>query len=891
VGLLAWATLTAIGLLRLLLSFVLGWKLKAESPVLREVPLLDAAAAAARSLGLSVTPEVRVSRAIPCPVVWCWGRRPVLILPDTMTGSAREWSAILCHELAHWKRADHLSALVTEFLTCLVPWQPLAWVLRTRMADLSEIACDDWALTHARTVSAPDYAEALLGLAVARRRPLIPAAVSRRSGLAVRVRHILEEAQPMPRTGSLWSTVVACLALGLVAALALAQTRQARAVAAEPLALDSTDENAGEKKRAVLEGTVRGRNGEPQPDAEVLWVGADEPRISHVAIPHDHPDFGKHRMKILTRGRTDNRGRFTLEAPVKKPSGNGPWTTVVARKPGLAPASSPVALDGKPIEILLEPAVPIVGRLLTPGGEPASGVVVRLEDYTDGNWRDIRTVRIMQYFGTNLKWDSPPTFYPGEFRTDDTGRFVIDGFVPAGVFARIVLTPVGQAVEELTVSTGESTEPTPELAAFSIRPLAREFTHTLAPARPVVGRVIDAETKAPLAGVTVKVTPMRRHGGMPIRAVTDAEGRYRVSDREGESYWVTAYPAPGSGHLPAERGSIKWPAGESELRVDLALRRGVPIRGQVIDEDTGAPVPNVGVVYQPKHGNGQVRGDDDFRNPALTDAEGRFVLSGVRGPGIVAAEASSDGYIRRKVAPVDFGHTSSLHVHGLARFEIPAEGDAPVLVIKLKKGITLEARAVQPDGSPLDAVRAWCPELTSRLLNNWVSPGEFTDGVFRLPGAEPGRVYRVFFLTPDTKFAAVAELKAGANRQRPLEIKLEPTASIRGRILDADGMPLQGAQILPNIQLVDKGSELNERERFDEFTTQLYFQFTNEPLKPSYPAEFHHQGLIPGVRYFVTWYSREKGHSWRAVEALKPGENRDLGDIRSESKKGGKDGD
>jgi hypothetical protein len=44
------------------------------------------------------------------------------------------------------------------------------------------------------------------------------------------------------------------------------------------------------------------------------------------------------------------------------------------------------------------------------------------------------------------------------------------------------------------------------------------------------------------------------------------------------------------------------------------------------------------------------------------------------------------------------------------------------------------------------------------------------------------------------------------------------------------------------------------------------------------------------VRYFVTWYTREGGHSWRAVEALAPGEERDLGDIRSEKKKGASDG-
>ena len=64
---------------------------------------------------------------------------------------------------------------------------------------------------------------------------------------------------------------------------------------------------------------------------------------------------------------------------------------------------------------------------------------------------------------------------------------------------------------------------------------------------------------------------------------------------------------------------------------------------------------------------------------------------------------------------------------------------------------------------------------------------------------------------------------------------------------------------------------LSEKDRFDSFVTQLYFMFTNEPLKQVYPAAFAYKGLIPGVRYFVTWSTQEGGHSWRVVEALAPG--------------------
>ncbi|QEH32338.1 BlaR1 peptidase M56 [Aquisphaera giovannonii] len=889
----AWATLAALGLLRLLASFATAAKVKARARLLDDPSVLAAAEEAARDLGLPWSPRVRASREVRCPVVWCWGRRPVLIVPEAEASLAGErLAAILCHELAHWLRADHASALVAEVLTCLLPWQPLAWLLRSRMADLAELACDDWALAHARSVSPDDYAEALLSLAAHRRRPLVPAAVSSRSGLVARVRHILEEGTPMPRTGRLWSLLTAGCCLGIVAILALAQARQAKALAAGEAPPDKGTANQPEApgKETTIEGVVRGAKGEPLAGAEVAWVGADGSLQSNLTLPHDHPDYGKRVMKTLARATADDQGRYTLRARVTKPGTNEPWSMVVAHKDGLAPGAAMVALDGKPVEIRLDPAVPIVGRLLTPGGEPAAGVAVRISDYSNGDYRNVSQLRMMN-FAKDVAWDDRPAFYPGDFRTDASGKFVIDGLVPAGMFATISLHHPDYAVEELTVSTGEDTKPTPWQEAFSIKPVPREFSHALVAARPVVGTVTDAATKKPLAGMTVEVTPMRKHGGMPIRAVTDADGRYRVADKEGETYWVHVYPASGSGYMPARKGMLRWPAGEAELRVDLALRRGIVVRGRVVDEDTGRPLPNVSVQYSPTRKNAHVKDGEDFRSPSLSDADGRFTLTGAAGPGVIAAESPDRDTIRHAVQPADFGYRSAVQVHGFARVDVPEEGKGspPETVIKLKRGFTLQARAVLPDGSTAGAFKAWCPELTARLFDNWTSPQEFPDGLFRLRGAEPGRTYRVFFLADDQKHGAVAELKADPARKAPLEVTLQPTASMHGRVLGPDGKPLQGAQILPNIQLADRGPELTEADRFDHLLTEVYVQFTGEPLKQVYPADFRYNGLIPGVRYFITWYSPDAGHSWKAVEPLKPGEDRDLGDVRS-TKKGGQAG-
>src|SRR5690606_28345274 len=60
-----------------------------------------------------------------------------------------------------------------------------------------------------------------------------------------------------------------------------------------------------------------------------------------------------------------------------------------------------------------------------------------------------------------------------------------------------------------------------------------ELTHVAGPSKPIVGRVRDETTGAPLAGITIK--SQKRHGyrlsgwGQDfVRTVTDDQGRYRL---------------------------------------------------------------------------------------------------------------------------------------------------------------------------------------------------------------------------------------------------------------------------------------------------------------------------------------------------------------------------
>jgi len=147
-----WAILTGLVLARLLVAIVQGCRLLAGARPLDDARLHDALNRAMGKLGLRGMPVLLTSERIASPVIWCWGRRPIILLPqkpgflEKPGFSDVDWLGVLCHELAHWKRRDHWSSLIAEVVVALLPVQPLAWWARRRLGQLCERACDDWVL-------------------------------------------------------------------------------------------------------------------------------------------------------------------------------------------------------------------------------------------------------------------------------------------------------------------------------------------------------------------------------------------------------------------------------------------------------------------------------------------------------------------------------------------------------------------------------------------------------------------------------------------------------------------------------------------------------------------------------------------------------------------------
>ena len=120
------------------------------------------------------------------------------------------------------------------------------------------------------------------------------------------------------------------------------------------------------------------------------------------------------------------------------------------------------------------------------------------------------------------------------------------------------------------------------------------FDHVAAPARPIVGTVRDKDTGAPIPGVHITGMPNIPNSLVPtpgVEATTDAQGRYQVNGLPTSRGFKLFTEAPAG--QPYVNGGFVSPAGEPKpgpFTFDIALKRGVLVRGRLTNKATGKPV-------------------------------------------------------------------------------------------------------------------------------------------------------------------------------------------------------------------------------------------------------------------------------------------------------------
>jgi beta-lactamase regulating signal transducer with metallopeptidase domain len=576
-----WFILSGLSVARLIVSWVIGRRIVGRARRTADESIDQAAQAACTRLALRVQTELLTSSRVTGPAIWCWGRRPRIVLPEYLETKVAtiDWVAVFCHELAHWCRRDQWSSLLAEVLVCALPWHPLAWWARHRLEALSELACDGWVL--ATGLSATDYAESLLSLVPRRRRALVLPAVSTRRGLFRRIKHILDDRPISPFVGRRW----ACLSAGamtlLGSTLALAQGREipvrshesnnTSGIAQRPPPQPSPREHGTHR---MIRGSVRDATARPVAGASVFAV----------------------RGRVLAQAICDQNGGFTLELALDpavmsvdifaKAAGMGLTGRNYSIRPDALGKTPFEVLSDQRLDLTLGPNVPIEGRLISPAGTAASGVSVNMMSLSFGEKFKPGWVYLSAAGDDDHPSRAP--YWPEPAVTDSQGRFRIDGFSEKAQ-SEIRIVHNEYVHESLTISTAKDLSEWHK--KWEIKPVAPRFTHVLEPARAIEGVVTDRDTGKPIAGVNLELYVARAPDWrFHFPTKTDTNGRYRIIgiawNHAGElpgDLAANVIPATTSNYLPVQEFHHAWPAGTKELRWDFTLKK-VPLKAGRVTE-------------------------------------------------------------------------------------------------------------------------------------------------------------------------------------------------------------------------------------------------------------------------------------------------------------------
>jgi protocatechuate 3,4-dioxygenase beta subunit len=606
------------------------------------------------------------------------------------------------------------------------------------------------------------------------------------------------------------------------------------------------------------------------------------------------------------RTTTDADGRFAISVTRSELYSMPDWfdarrrIQVIAQAPGFGPAwtEEGEGTSGGPVMLrLARDDVPIEGTIADLEGRPVAGAKVRptmlsagLSDGLDPFFEIYRENALVSP-GDNRIFRSFPGRLPGwpaEIVADEQGRFRLTG---VGRERIVGLEVEGPAIEtrtihvltrwEIDLSRTNRTSPHHQMliqGGYTV-PIYHgpKFHHLAEPSRPIEGTIADRATGRPLAGVDLRAYLSGR--GTIVEARSGADGRFRFVGLATEGKLrVEARPGKGQPYLRESVERALRSSEEAPVRVDLALTRGVLVRGRVIDGATKRGV-RAWVSYLPygdnPHATPRPRlfGDDADYD---VEPDGSFELVALPGPGVVAARAWEERY--RASRPEQWRHAANPgglyptanrgpvrgdEYHAVARID-PKPGTAELhRELVLEPGLTIRGKLVDLDGRPVEGVTAY--GLTWAFHGGVPAQAPILAGAeFTASGVDPDHPRLVWFLNRQHTLGRMMILP-GPDAQPgrdPITVVLQPCGTVLGRLLDADGRPK------PNVEVVALFH--HDQFRFGSFGVQ--------GVRTDVDGRFRITGLVPGATYNLGGLDvpRKGAESF----TVRIGEVKDLGDLK-----------
>jgi hypothetical protein len=342
------------------------------------------------------------------------------------------------------------------------------------------------------------------------------------------------------------------------------------------------------------------------------------------------------------------------------------------------------------------------------------------------------------------------------------------------------------------------------------------------PEKPIFGIVKDADSGKGMPNVVVHLSHRASIPPPPlVEPRTDARGRYVFHGAgKTKTYQLSIASNSAAGYLTTTVDAADT-VGYTPLTVDLRLKKGVIVTGKIIDKTTGKSVPgfaqievlvnNPCVKDYPPFGFGIGRKED-------TAADGTFRVVTIPGPvllmgGYYPPPSEKFDYIdfsKYRPAVADPEHPECFSRPGGRRdFEgfnaypsgigIIQGNSCKVLNIKpgtavvhqdlvLARASILEVKIRDAEGRPVSGV--WATDFAS---HSYIGPLEIEESTCPVYGLEARKPRMLIFYEPMRKIIGSRRLQG--DEKGPLTVQLGPMASLKGRLLDADGKPLAGVTV------------------------------------------------------------------------------------------------
>jgi hypothetical protein len=462
----------------------------------------------------------------------------------------------------------------------------------------------------------------------------------------------------------------------------------------------------------------------------------------------------EYRQELKVAARTDQDGRFSFARP-----GGDPASTsycLIVRKSGLSDGVARIDARIDPGNVVIELFPPSVlsGVVRSSDGKPLEGAEVRING---SDTRDASGKMVISNY-VNI-----PVFTT---LSDKEGRFTIQN-VPVNLNLTVGASKAGYQEKWSEAQSGTT-----------------DAVLTLEPGGTISGRVTNAKTGAPVAGVEVET-----RGATSVR--TDKDGRYLIQGLAAAGYYQLQFVPDFSRSdvIVGTIDSLYVPHAGTVDNADIALKEGIVITGIVIDKGTGLPmarsavsalIPRNPPAAPPVGKPEELSVSENDVIPIsgmVVDDEGRFRLVAV------------PGYVILKVVMLDERNSRNVTVNEerIKRLYIDADSKPEDIRFEISPAVTVRGVVYLPDGKPAARVIFRTGGFSEVITNQ---RGEFT-----LSGLSAGRTFTI--TAEQRELGLEASVTVDPTSTDTLRVYLKPYryTSVFGKIIDHTGSPVVGEPI------------------------------------------------------------------------------------------------